>query len=83
MREKRGTFRPAHVPGMLLASGAVPVKFQEPQHPVAIRLLGAQAVVFDTQDFAHLVHQFGQGEDDQNPSAPLPTKAAFSSPNTC
>jgi hypothetical protein len=68
MREECSNFRSAHLPGMLPGARAVAVKFQEPEHPVAIGLLGAQAVSFDPQNLTYLVQQpaVGIGRDERS-----------------
>ena len=109
MIEERTNFRRAQFTGMLPVACPVTMEFQEPPRPQPIRFLGAQGIVFDPENFAQLVEQFGLGVGDderslcrarlrrhnrriglqnrakgnQNPAAPLPTKAAFSLPNTC
>ena len=61
MREERRNFRSPEITGMFPRPGAIAMKFQEPPDPLHISLLGAQAVMFDTQDFAKLVEEFGFG----------------------
>ena len=61
MSEKRHNNSRAKVTRMPPPSDCVPKKFQIPAHPLPIRLLRAQAVVFNPHDLPQLIHQFGLG----------------------
>ena len=61
MIEERSNFSRTQCARMLPTARPVTVEFQEPPHPKDVGFLGTQGVVFDAEDFAQLVEQFGLG----------------------
>ena len=58
MIEERHNFGRSQLAGMFPRPRPIPLEFQEPPHPLHIRLLRAQAVMFHPQNLPHLVQQF-------------------------
>src|SRR6266446_9375087 len=74
MRQERGHFRRAHLPGMPPAPARLPLKDQGPPNPMPIDLLRPARIMEKAHHLPHLLLEFELGIGDKQP--PLRRPAA-------